>query len=72
MTSYYLHAADDAAGVDLGGVERLLEVDHGTCGLDHGVLLVVLYEVGEGVEAVAATRVVLVVHAADHHVGDLM
>ena len=28
----YLHTADDAASVDLGGVERLLEVDHGTFG----------------------------------------
>ena len=27
-----LHAADDAAGVDLGGVERLLQVHHSSCG----------------------------------------
>ena len=55
----------DAAGVDAGGVEGHLEVDHGAGGLDHRVLLVVVHQFCQAVEPCAAAHVIFAVLRAE-------
>lgn len=53
----FFDATVNAAGVDSGGVEGLLQVHNGAAGLHHWVFLVVLDQVGQTDEALAATNV---------------
>ena len=67
----FCHPDVDLASVDPGRVVRQPQVDHRPRRLHHRVLLVVVDQLGEGVELLPAADVVLVPCAPDHHVGHL-
>jgi len=68
----FCHPDVDLASVDPGRVVRQPQVDHRPRRLDHRILLVVVDQLGEGVELLPAADVVLVPCAPDHHVGHLV